>query len=196
MRALLQWLRRDDGVTVMEMLVSAALLATVCGSLGAMLTTTSHWSTNVKEQSAQQGEVRAALDALTQDLRQATTGGAGSAVEAVAPTEFTFDSPDRATPFHLRRISYRLAAGELQRSVTTSTNTDGPPWTFAPTGPWVTQATLIGNTTPFAFYDEANAPTTVAADVRSVSVTLQVRPEQGAARLTTYTTNVTLRTPQ
>lgn len=194
-RALLERLRREDGLGAVEMLVSVALVGTVGGAMMTMLSTTSHWSTNVKEQSAQQGEVRSALDGLSSDLRQATTGGSGSAVESVSATQFTFDSPDRATPFHLRRISYRLASGQLQRSVATSTNTGGPPWTFGAAGPWLTQAGGIVNA-QFAFLDSGAAATTVPSAVRSVAVTLQVRAEQDAARLTTYTTNVTLRTPQ
>jgi type II secretory pathway pseudopilin PulG len=196
MRALLTRLRREDGVGAVEMLVSIALVGTVAGALMTMVSTTSHWSTNVKEQSAQQGEVRSALDSLSADLRQATTLGGGSAVESVGATQFTFDSPDRATPFHLRRISYRLVDGELQRSVATSTNTGAPPWNFAAAGPWLTQATGIVNTQPFSFLDAAAAATTTPSAVRSITVTLQMRPERDAARVTTYTTNVTLRTPQ
>jgi prepilin-type N-terminal cleavage/methylation domain-containing protein len=118
-------MRDERGFTLPELLVGMTLLAIVLTAFGQMLITSSKTSNRVEEQAALQAEVRASVDRLTTDFRQATTTGAPSPVESVSTTAFTFDSPDRQTPFHLRRIAYRVVNGQLERSTTISTDTDG-----------------------------------------------------------------------
>jgi prepilin-type N-terminal cleavage/methylation domain-containing protein len=187
----------ERGFTVPEMLVTMVLMAIVLAAFGQMLITSSTTSNRVEEQAALQSEVRASIDGLTSDFREATTIGAGGAVESVSATAFTFDSPDRATPYHLRRISYRLVNGQLERSITTSTNAGGSPWTWPVTpGPWIPQLTSVTNASPFTFYDTSGAVTTTPSAVASMRVTLTVSPKQRQGGSNTYSALIAIRTLQ
>jgi prepilin-type N-terminal cleavage/methylation domain-containing protein len=97
-------LRDEGGFTLPELLVGMVLVAIVGTGFGQMLITTSKTSNRVEEQAMLQNDVRASLDRLTSDLREATNAHSTSPVVAATPTTLTFDSPDRATPFHLRLI--------------------------------------------------------------------------------------------
>lgn len=187
----------ERGFTVPEMLVTMVVMAIVLGVFGQMLITSSKTSNRVEEQAALQSDVRAAIERLTSDFREATTVGAGAAVESVSGTAFTFDAPDRSTPFRLRRISYRLVNGELDRASTTSTSTGGAPWTWpAAAGPWIPQMSSITNATPFTFYDAGGSPTTNPALVASMRITLTVAPQQAQGGASTYGALIAIRTLQ
>jgi prepilin-type N-terminal cleavage/methylation domain-containing protein len=190
-------IRDEHGFTLPELLVGMTLLAIVLTAFGQMLITSSKTSNRVEEQAALQMEVRASIDRLTTDFRQATTTGAVSPVESVGPTAFTFDSPDRATPLHLRRIAYRVVNGQLERSTTISTNTGASPWVWpsAP-GAWIPELTSITNATPFTFYDASGVATTTVSAVHSMRITLSVSPKQTQGGTNTYSTLVTIRTLQ
>jgi prepilin-type N-terminal cleavage/methylation domain-containing protein len=188
---------RDDehGFTIPEMLVTMTLLAIVLVVFGQMLMTSSKTSNRIMEQTALQAEVRASIDRLTTDLRQATTTTSTSPVGSVSGTAFTFDTPDRSTPFHLRRISYRVVSGTLERSTTVTTDTDGAPWVWpGTTGPWIPEVTSIANPSPFVFYDANGTPTTAPTSVRSLRITLTVAPKQAQGGASTYSSLVTIRT--
>jgi prepilin-type N-terminal cleavage/methylation domain-containing protein len=190
-------MRDERGFTMPEMLVTMVLMAIVLGAFGQMLITSSKTSNRVEEQAALQSDVRAAIERLTSDFREATTIGAGSAVESVSGTAFTFDSPDRSTPYRLRRISYRLVNGELDRSTTTSTNAGSAPWTWPVTsGAWIPQMSSITNPTPFTFYDAGGSPTTNPALVSSMRITLTVAPKQTQGGSATYGALISIRTLQ
>ena len=185
----------EHGFTMPEMLVTIAVLAIVLAVFGQMLITSSKTSNRIEEQAALQAEVRASIDRLTTDLRQATTTTTATPIGSVSATAFTFDTPDRSTPYHLRRISYRLLSGTLQRSTTLSTDSDGAPWVWpAATGPWISEVSSITNTSPFVFYDANGAPTTTASAVRSFRITLTVAPRQTQGGSNTYSSVVTVRT--
>jgi prepilin-type N-terminal cleavage/methylation domain-containing protein len=185
----------EHGFTLPEMLITMVLLAIVIAFFGQMLITSSKTSNRIQEQAMLQAEVRAALDRLTTDLRQATTATSTSPVSVVSGTAFTFDTPDRSTPFHLRRISYRLVNGTLERSTTLTTDTDGTPWVWPPTtGPWIQELGSITNPSPFVFYDANSLATTTASAVRSLRVTLTVAPKQTQGGSNTYSALVTIRT--
>ena len=67
---------------------------------------------------------------MARELRQAYTGDTTYPIQTATATTLQFLSPDRATPFHNRHIAYRLASGgQIDRAMTTSTDTDGAPWT-------------------------------------------------------------------
>jgi Tfp pilus assembly protein PilW len=190
-------MRDEHGFTAVELVVAMTMLLIVLVAFGQMLITSSKTSNRVEEQAALQSEVRASVDRLTTDFRQATTTGAPSPVESVSSTAFTFDSPDRRTPFHLRRIAYRVVSGQLERSTTVSTDTDGYPWVWPVTpGAWIPELTSITNATPFTFYDASGVATTTVSSVHSMRITLSVAPKQTQGGTNTYSTLVTIRTLQ
>jgi len=187
--------RAEGGFTIPEFLVGMVVLAIVLVGFGQVLMNTSKTSNRVEEQAMLQHEVRSAIDRLTTDLRSATQVHDSSPVVALGPTTLTFDSPDRGTPFHLRRISYRVVGGALERSVLTSVNTNAWPWTWpAAAPPWTPELGSVTNGDVFRFYDAAGDETDDPAFVRSVRVTFSVRPKQAQAATTTYTALVTIRT--
>jgi Tfp pilus assembly protein PilW len=190
-------LRNEGAFTIPELLVGMVILLIVLVGFGQVLMNTSKTSNRVEEQAMLQNDVRAALDRLTGDLREATNAHQTSPVGVSTATTLTFDSPDRSTPFHLRRISYRLTGGRLERSMITSTSAGGWPWTFPVTpGAWIPQLTSIQNGAVFTYYDQNGAVTTDPNAVHSVRVTLAVQPKQTQAATSTYTALVTIRTLQ
>ncbi len=184
----------ERGFTLVELLVATAILPIVLMALVLMLTTTIHFSDEAASENTLQTQTRAAIDRLTQDIRAAYYGGGTAPIEAMTATTVTFDSPDRSTPFHLRRISYRLQAGVLQRAYATSSNTDGPPWTFPPLGPWSTEVTNVTSTTPFTYLDSNGVATTNPAAVTRFGVSIAVATIN--KKQLTYAATVELRNAQ
>ena len=190
-------LRDEGGFTLPELLIGMVLLSIVAAGFGQMLIATSKTSNRVEEQAMLQADVRASLDRLTTDLREATNTHGTTPVVAATPTTLTFDSPDRATPFHLRRISYRLTGGTFQRSTLQSTNAGSWPWTFPATpAPWITEVDSITSANTFTYYDANGAVTTDPNAVRSVRVELTVAPHQNQGGSGTYKALITIRTLQ
>jgi len=188
---------RHDGFTIPEFLVSMVVLAIVLAGFGEVLINTSKTSNRVQEQAMLQNEVRSSIDRLTTDFRSATEVNGSPPVIALSATTITFDSPDRGTPFHLRRISYRLNGGTLERSQIVSTNTNNWPWTWPATPPsWTQELGSIRNASVFSFYDGDGSVTTDPNLVRTVRVTLTVQPKQTQAASSTYTAMVTIRSLQ
>jgi prepilin-type N-terminal cleavage/methylation domain-containing protein len=191
------FLRSERGFTMVELLATMAVMSVVLTVFAQVLITTSHTSSRVEEQSALQNEVRASVTRLTTDFRQATNTNGTSPVESLSGTTVTFDSPDRMTPFHLRRISYRLVGGTFQRSETTSTDTDGWPWLWPVTpGPWIQEVGSVTNAAAFAFLDANGVATTDPNAVRSLRISLTVAPKQTQGGSSTYTALVSIRTLQ
>ncbi len=189
--------RNERGFTVVELLATMAVMGIVLAVFGQLLVTSSKTSNRIAEQATLQNDVRAAVDRLTSDFRQATNANGTSAVESLSGTTLTFDSPDRATPFHLRRIAYRLVSGDLQRSVTTSTDNDGWPWVWPIGTPtWTTEVGSVTNATSFTFYDANGAVTTDPNTVRSARISLTVAPKQTQGGTASYTALVSIRTLQ
>ena len=190
-------LRAERAFTLVELLATMAVMSIVLVVFAQMLITTSHTSARVEEQASLQSSVRAAVDRLTTDFRQATNTNGTTPVESLSGTTVTFDSPDRMTPFHLRRISYQLVGGTLQRSVTTSIDADGWPWVWPATpGGWEAEVDSVTTATPFVFLDATGAPTTDPAAVRSVRVSLTVAPKQTQGGSASYTALASIRTLQ
>jgi len=190
-------IRDERGFTVPELLVTMVLLAIVLTAFAQMLITSSRTSNRVEEQAVLQSEVRASIDRLMTDFRQATNSTTTSPVEAVSGTTLTFDSPDRSTPYHLRRISYRVVNGQLDRSSTLSLDTDGAPWVWPVTpGAWIPQVTSITNPLPFVFFDGSGVPTTNPSAVHSMRITLTVAPKQAQGGANTYSSIISIRTLQ
>ena len=189
--------RAEAGFTLIELLATMAIMGVLIGAFGQMLITTSRSSSRTEEQATLQDLARSAINGLTRDFREATNTLGTSPVESLSKTTVTFDAPDEATPFHLRRISYRLVGGELDRSVTTSLNTGNAPWQWPGTsGPWTATVDSVTNGSIFTYYDATGAQTTDPTQVHSVRVTLAVAPKQNQGGTATYSALVSIRTLQ
>jgi prepilin-type N-terminal cleavage/methylation domain-containing protein len=187
-------LRSERGFTFVEMLVALALTGILVSAFMGTFASTLHWGGEVEERSVLQAEARAAVDGLAAELRQSYTGDTTALVETATPTTLTFNSPDRLTPMHLRRIAYRLSGRELQRSVTTSTNAGGAPWTFpAQQGSWVRQLDSIVGAAVFSYTDSSGVATADPAKVKTVTISVTLATNAAQDRRVTYRTAVTLR---
>jgi prepilin-type N-terminal cleavage/methylation domain-containing protein len=190
-------LAAEGGYTVPELLVCMAILGIVLTGFSQVLMSTSKTSNRVTEQALLQNEVRVVVDRLTTDLRSATNANGTSPVESLSSTTLQFVSPDTGTPFHLRRIAYRLVSGQLDRSQTYSTDTDGWPWVWPATpGPYYQQLDSITNAAVFTYYDDSGAQTTDPAAVRSVRVSMTVAPKQAQGGSAAYSALVSIRALQ
>ena len=179
--------------TLVELLVAMAVLSVAFAAFAALLGVLIRHSGETQERSTLQTEARAAIDRLVQDLRQANTGDAGTPILSLGSSQITFLSPDRATPFRLRQIAYRVSGDRLERAMAVSTNTGGPPWTFPALGAWVAQAGSIVDPAVFSYVDAAGVATTNPAGVRTVNVRLRVATRTSPGAPTTYETSATLR---
>jgi prepilin-type N-terminal cleavage/methylation domain-containing protein len=185
--------RREDGMTLTELLVALPLLAVLLMALTLTLTTTTHWGDQVQEDAVMQTEARSVIDGIAKDLRQAYTGNTPAPIESLSPTTITFDSPDRSTPFHLRRISYRLVNGQLDRQSATSTNTVAP-WSFPGTpSPWTKQLGSVLNSAAFTYFDAAGSATTDPTAVHTVKLSFTLSTGSSQGRRFTYESTVNLR---
>jgi type II secretory pathway component PulJ len=190
-------MRSERGITTIELLIAMAVMTIILTGFTQMLMTSSRTSNRVTEQAMLQNEVRVAVDRLTTDVRSATNANGTSAIESLGSTALTFLSPDKNTPFHLRRISYRFGGGILDRSITYSTDTDGWPWVWpAIPGAWVEQLSSITNAAVFTYYDANGAQTTDPNAVRSIRVSVTVAPAQGQGGSAAYSALVSIRTLQ
>jgi prepilin-type N-terminal cleavage/methylation domain-containing protein len=189
-------LRLEDGFTLVEMLTAMTVFSILIAVFALTFSSAIRHSDEVEEQSSLQAETRAAITFVSQDLRQVYDGDANvltSPVESIGPTQITFLTPDRATPFHMRRLSYRLNAGQFERAMATSSDTDGYPWSIPALGSYKKLVGSVANATTFTYKDVAGVTTAVAANVRTVHVTLTVATNTTPTRQYTYQTNVSLR---
>jgi prepilin-type N-terminal cleavage/methylation domain-containing protein len=196
----LMWMRRlvrrQEGMTLIEMLSAMAVFSIVLGMFALVLSSAIRHSHEVEEQTNLQVEARSAIAFVSSDLRQAYDGDADvatSPIESISPTQVTFLSPDRAQPFHLRRVSYRLSSGQFQRVVAASTDTDGPPWSIPPLGSYRKVLGSVVNGTVFTYKKADGTTATTAADVKTIDLTLTVATGTSPTRQYTYKTSVTVR---
>jgi prepilin-type N-terminal cleavage/methylation domain-containing protein len=186
----------EAGFSLVEMLTAMTVFSILIAVFATTFSSSIRHSDEVEEQTSLQVEARAAIAFFTQDLRQAHDGDsnlATSPIQSISPTQITFLTPDRAIPFHMRRISYRLNAGQLERARATSSDTDGYPWVIPALGPYQKLIGSVVNTTPFTYKDANGATTSVAANVKTVDITLTVATNTSPNRKYTYQTDVTLR---
>jgi hypothetical protein len=174
-------------------------------------------TTTVTDQTVAEALVRSTLDQLTASLRQGqplTTGGTPFATST--STALAFYTPNRTysstapTSFYLLEDAYQVSGSSFQFAQASSTNlAEGPPWTM-PSLP--TYTTLISNVVAnpsespfpascdvaaapmpvFEYLNSSGCPTTVAANVATVLVTLTVEPDRGNGRTYTYAESATL----
>lgn len=193
-RRLVTRLRDPRGFTLTEMLASMAVLGVLFALFSAVMTSTITQSTQEQESTILQTEARAAIERFASELRMAYSGVEGTwPVEAVSATTIRFLSPQRVSPFKLQRVEWQLSGGKLQRRFVTTSDTDGDPWVWPSaisTATWNTQARSIRNTSIFQSFDESGAATTTAANVRKVTITLDVSTTGRQSRRSTFKTTV------
>lgn len=201
----MKFLRRiesEDGFTVVELLSAMSVFAIVLASFAMVLSSAIRHSGEVEAQTNLQVEARSAIAFVSQDLRQVYDGDANvatSPIESIGPTHVQFLSPDRAQPFHLRRMRYQLNTGtkQFERALTSSTDTDGAPWAI----PWSTPPAgsyrkLVGsvvNTAIFTFEKADGSTASVPLDVKKINIALTVATKTGPSRQYTYKSSVTVR---
>jgi prepilin-type N-terminal cleavage/methylation domain-containing protein len=184
------------GFTMVELLASMFILTVgVLVAWSAIMSTTAKTAGRAQQLADLQTEVRAAVDALAVDLRQGQClDDTTTPVTTATPTQVTFYSPDRATPYHLRQVSYRLSGGNFQRAFATSTNTGGPPWTVPALGSWSTLVGRVTNASVFTYKNATDQTTTDPTAVASAHVQLVIAPPIGVGGSgATYQTDIALR---
>jgi prepilin-type N-terminal cleavage/methylation domain-containing protein len=189
-------LRRDDsGFSLIEVIVATSILGVVLLIVYGTLNSGVRHAADVEARVQIEAEVRGVADTFVRDLRQAYTGDMTlNRIGSMSATGLTFYSPDRATPYHIRRISYRLSGTTLERSVTVSTDTDGSPWSFGSAGAYATVLQNVRNTPLFTYRRRDGSTTTDASQVATVelAVTVDRDPTQPPGPLS-YSTTAELR---
>ncbi len=167
--------RRDGGFTLVEVMVATAILGVVLALVFSALNGGVRQAADAQNRAVIEADVRVVGDAFVRDLRQAYTGDSTlNRIDSMSATQITFYSPGRDTPFHLRKISYKLNGTDLQRSTTVSSDTDGFPWLFGTAGTYITQLQYVRNTTVFTYRDADGNATTDPTAVSVVTLTLSV----------------------
>lgn len=183
---------RTDGFALVELVVTMAVLGFLAAAFAVVLGSVVRHSSSTQDSAVLQTEARAALDRLASDLRQAYTGDdATYPIESVSGTVIQFLSPDRQTPFHLRRVAYRLSGGRFERAEATSSDTDGAPWVIPSLGSWTPLVDRVTTSAPFTSLDANGSVTTNPSLVRTIRVQLSLSTTTG--RTSTYSADVTVR---
>lgn len=208
-------IRTDTGFTLIELLLVMPMLLILLGGLTLTLTNMMHANEKTQEEATLQTEARAAIDSLTSDIRAAYVGDGTDPVLSASATSITFESPDRyptstsgstESSFHLRKLTYTLTNGTLQRQFMTSTNTfpAGPPWTWpGANGPWMPVVGSVTNTDLFTYYTAAGAqaspptalgfPISDTTGVRAVGIKLTLSTLGSQPKIFTVSDLVALR---
>jgi type II secretory pathway component PulJ len=192
------WHAREDGFSLVESLVGLVFIGAIFAAFATVLSTTVVHSSEITEESTLQTELRAAVDTMAAEIRQAYVTKTTFPVESATATSIQFLSPDRDTypSFHLRRIAYQVSAHKLQRAFVTTTSTGGPTWTWpngGAVGAWATRLDSIQNTDVFTYQDGNGQPTADPTKVKTVVIKLTLDPNASHGKQVTYTTSATIR---
>ncbi len=186
----------EDGIMLIELITTIAVLGIFFAAFATVVGSSIRHGSQIQEEAVVQTEVRAAVDALVADLREATNGGDTTIarVSTATGTQLTFTAPNRTPTMHLRRISYQVTGGKLQRAMATST-ASAAPWSIPAVGAWATLVPgIVTTATPvFTYYDAFGTPTATAANVRAVKIVVTTATTASPTRTWTYTSRVTLR---
>ncbi len=190
--------RRDDGgFTLVELTVSIAIFIVVMSIALGEISNGVARSRKVDLAANDDATARLVVDGIVREIRQASTGDPALAVvTAISATSITFHTPDAKQPKHLRRITYRLVAGVLQRSEVVSSNTGAAPWVFPATAVnWRNVLANVTNTDLFTYWTSGSPPTVAVTPsaVSSVSLHIDVRSRLSSAVNSIYRTGIDIR---
>lgn len=188
--------RSESGFTIVEMLSAMTVFSIVLASFSMFMSTAIRHSGEIEESGNLQLEARSAITTVSGDLRQVYDGDSNlltSPIESISSTQVTFLSPDRAQPFHLRRVSYRLSGGQFQRAFATSSDTDGAPWSIPALSSYRKVVGSVVNAAPFAYKKADGTTAATPIDVKTINVTLILATKTSPTRQYTYKTSVTVR---
>ena len=194
--------RSERGFTLVEMLSAMTVFGLVLAAFSMVLSSTIRHSGEVEQQTNLQVEARSAITTVSQDLRQVYDGDNDvltSPIEAISANQVTFVTPDRAAPFHLRRVTYRFNAGKLERAFVTSTDTDGYPWSglTTPTAFRTVVRGVVNSGTGtervFVYRDANGVETATRTLIKTIDVKLIVATRTAASKKFTYKSSVTVR---
>lgn len=177
-------LRCERGFTLSELLVVLVFLGVISAAFATVFSSSIRHEKEIREQTLTQGEMRAAVDGVIREIRSAYSGS-GWPIETATSTTLTFTMPDRSSTPVLRRVAYRLSSGKLERAA-------GLASAGSPSN-WVTLVSGITTTAPFSYLDELGTPTSTAASVRTVKLSLTFATATGNGRSYTFTSNASPR---
>ena len=173
MRSLWTRLRAEDGLSIIELAVTSALMIIAIVPMYTFFDSMVQREADHSALMTLQGDEHDTIDRVVRELRQAYTGDPNDPpVESISATQLTFRSPDRSSPYHLRRLSYRFVGTTFERSLTTSSDTDGTPWVFGTPGPYNTELDHLAAGSAFVAKDATGAVTTDRAKIRTVEITV------------------------
>ncbi len=195
-------IRDESGFTIVEMLSAMTIFGLVLAAFSMVMSSTIRHSGEVEQQTNIQVEARSAITTVSQELRQVYDGDddvTTSPIEAISANQVTFLTPDRAAPFHLRRVTYRLNAGRLERAFVTSTDTDGYPWSglATPTAFRTVVRGVVNTGTGaervFVYRDADGVETATRTLIQTIDVKLVVATRTAPSKKFTYKSSVTVR---
>jgi Tfp pilus assembly protein PilV len=183
-------LRRQDGFTLVEVLITSVLMIVV---LGATLTALTSFERNTavnQRQNTGQDQLRNAMDLMARDLRNlaSPTVNLPQAVDRAEPSDLIFQSEGRDLPAgslnqaNTTRVRYCVsAAGDLYRQIQTWTSASAPGApadTACPGATWPTTKIvaedIVNGARPIFTYNSANRP-----EITEVSTSLFVDVNPG-----------------
>lgn len=181
---------------LVEALMAVALLGILFGLFASVASLMTSRDATLTRQAYLSVQARAGTDQLSRELESAMCNGTTQPITSATPTQVQFTAPDRLQPYHLRQLTYTLAANTFRRKVAVSTNTNGPPWIMGATSSPAPIVDAIANPSVFRYYDSTGAelvPTSgslTAAQlpkIARISLTLTVVPfaSHGTGALTT-----------
>lgn len=181
----LRRLNRDErGFTLTELLVVIVFLGMIGAAFATLFGSVVRHEGDIREQSLTHDEMRGAVDRLIRDIRTAYSP-TGWPIESISGAQLTFTVADRSTTPVLRRVSYRVTGGRLERASDLAS-------AGAPTN-WRRIVSNVTSATPFSYADSNDVTTTLPAQVRTVSVTMTFSTPTGNGRTYTYTSSASPR---
>lgn len=170
-------LHGESGIGIVEVMVGVALFAVALFPAYEAFDSSVRHQADAQRQTELEEAADVAMQTMVRELRQAYSGdAAATAIQTLSATGITFTLPNRATPFRMQRVSYRLNGGNLERYMIESTNTSAP-WTFPPDPspvPYTLIASDVSSPVLFNAFDKNGNPTSTPGAVRKVEVAYDV----------------------